>query len=67
MFPGYDLGETTQRIAAGVFESPKDAVNKCVKQKNITEPNSENTEKYRKIFDDYKKIHDALAPIYQGR
>ncbi len=20
MFPGYDLGETTQRIAAGVFE-----------------------------------------------
>ncbi len=54
-------------IAAGVFATPKDAVNKCVKQKNITEPNAENTEKYRKIFDDYKKIHDALAPIYQGR
>ena len=24
MFPGYDLGETTQRIAAGVFEKVKD-------------------------------------------
>lgn len=24
MFPGYDLGETTQRIAAGLFESIKD-------------------------------------------
>ena len=24
MFPGYDLGETTQRIAAGVFEKIKD-------------------------------------------
>lgn len=24
MFPGYDLGETTQRIAAGVFEAVKD-------------------------------------------
>lgn len=24
MFPGYDLGETTQRIAAGVFEEVKD-------------------------------------------
>lgn len=24
MFPGYDLGETTQRIAAGVFENVKD-------------------------------------------
>lgn len=24
MFPGYDLGETTQRIAAGIFEAVKD-------------------------------------------
>ena len=24
MFPGYDLGETTQRIAAGIFENVKD-------------------------------------------
>ena len=24
MFPGYDKGETTQRIAAGIFEKIKD-------------------------------------------
>jgi len=52
-------------IAAGVFESPRQAVEKCVKEKDITYPNPENTEKYRKIFERYKKIHDALAPIYR--
>ena len=34
---------------------------------DITYPNPENTEKYRKVFETYKKIHDALAPIYQER
>ena len=38
-----------------------------VKEKDITYPNLENTEKYRKVFETYKKIHDALAPIYQER
>ncbi|MBQ4153648.1 MAG: xylulokinase [Clostridia bacterium] len=54
-------------IAAGVFSDPADAVKKCVKEVDITYPNSENTAKYRKLFEDYKKIHDALAPIYQSR
>lgn len=54
-------------IAAGVFKDPADAVKKCVKPKSVTVPNSENTEKYRKVFDEYKKIHDALAPIYSAR
>lgn len=54
-------------IAAGVFKSPSDAVKKCVKPKSVTVPNPENTEKYRKVFDEYKKIHDALAPIYSAR
>lgn len=54
-------------IAVGVFENAEDAVKKCVKQTDITYPNAENTEKYRKVFDTYKKIHDALAPIYQER
>lgn len=54
-------------IAVGVFENAEDAVTKCVKQTDITYPNAENTEKYRKVFDTYKKIHDALAPIYQER
>lgn len=54
-------------IAAGVFSDPADAVKKCVKEVDITYPNPENTAKYRKLFKDYKKIHDALAPIYQSR
>lgn len=51
-------------IAAGVFKDPSDAVLKCVREKEIIVPVPENTEKYRKLFEEYKKIHDALAPIY---
>ena len=51
-------------IAAGVFSSPKEAAEKCVKPVSVVTPNPENTEKYAKIFEKYKKIHDALAPIY---
>ena len=54
-------------IAAGVFKNPSDAVEKCFKPKSITVPDPENTEKYRKVFEEYKKIHDALAPIYDAR
>ena len=54
-------------IAVGVFNDAKDAVEKCVKQVDITHPNSDNTAKYRKVFESYKKIHDALAPIYNER
>ena len=52
--------------SAGV-ENPVDAVNKCVKEKDVTVPNLENTQRYKEIFEDYKKIHDALAPIYRER
>ena len=54
-------------IAVGVFKDAADAVEKCVKQSEITYPNNENTPKYRKVFETYKKIHDALAPIYNER
>ena len=54
-------------IAVGVFKSPEDAVKKCVKFTSETKPNPENTMKYREIFKEYKKIHDALAPIYNDR
>ncbi len=53
-------------VALGIFKSPKDAISRCVKEKDVTYPNPENTQKYREIFARYKKIHDALAPIYQG-
>ena len=54
-------------IAVGIFSDPENAVEKCVKQKGITVPIPENTAKYRKAFAEYKKIHDALAPIYDAR
>ena len=54
-------------IACGVFRDAEDAVSKCIKLKRTVTPNLENTEKYRKIFEDYKKIHDVLAPIYSER
>ena len=54
-------------IAVGVFKDAKEAARKCVKENDITYPNPENTEKYRKAFEVYKRIHDALAPIYSER
>ena len=54
-------------IAVGVFKDAANAAEKCVKQADITYPNPENTAKYREIFKTYKKIHDALAPIYRER
>ncbi|MBQ0101629.1 MAG: xylulokinase [Firmicutes bacterium] len=54
-------------IAVGVFESPTDAVKKCVREKSVTLPDPANTERYAEIFKTYKQIHDALAPIYRER
>lgn len=51
-------------IALGVFKDAKEAVSLCIKEKSITHPIPENTEKYRKIFERYKKISDALSSIY---
>lgn len=51
-------------VAAGIFADPIEAVEKCVKLKDTVEPNRENTEKYAELFLKYKKVHDALAPIY---
>ena len=54
-------------IGVGVFADAADAVAKCVHECDITTPNPENTARYRALFAQYKKIHDALAPIYAER
>jgi len=54
-------------IAIGVFADAKDAVKRCSKIVATVKPNPENTEQYAKLFEQYKKIHDALAPIYRER
>jgi len=51
-------------IAAEVFDGFEDAVQRCTRIISVTKPNCENTKKYAEIFQTYKKIHDALAPIY---
>lgn len=51
-------------IALGVWETPEDALNVCNKTILETVPNKENTQKYQKLFEKYKKIQKALEPIY---
>ena len=54
-------------VAAGVFESPEKAVEKCNVIVNETLPNAENTEKYKELFKKYKAVQKALEPIYEGK
>lgn len=51
-------------IALGVWETPEDALNVCNKTILETVPIKENTKKYQKLFEKYKKIQKALEPIY---
>ena len=54
-------------IAVGVFTDASAAVTACIKPVRTVKPNLENTAKYEKMFAVYKKIHDALAPVYRER
>jgi len=54
-------------VALGIFADAKSAVELCIREKDIIRPCPENTEKYKKIFDRYKKIQKALAPIYHEK
>lgn len=51
-------------VGVGWFGSFKEAAECCVKVQAITYPNEVNHMLYEKQFIKYKKIHDALAPIY---
>ncbi len=53
-------------VATGVFEGPEEAVSVCNEVVSKTEPNTENTAKYKSIFKRYKAIQKALEPIYNG-
>ena len=51
-------------VATGVFESFESVIKNCTKIISVTKPNSDNHKKYAEMFNTYKRIHDALAPIY---
>ena len=51
----------------GVFSDVKDAVAKCLKIGRTVEPDAEAAAKYDHLFTCYRRIHDALAPVYTPR
>ena len=51
-------------VACDTFADFEDSVKKCVRVKDRTLPNPETHALYEKNFAVYRRIHDALAPIY---
>jgi xylulokinase len=51
-------------VATGAFEGFEEVLKKCAKTVSTTTPDKENTKKYAEIYETYKGIHDALAPVY---
>ena len=50
----------------GVFKDAKEAVAKCLRLGRTIEPDPKNAGEYDRLYKQYKKIHDALAPVYGG-
>ena len=51
-------------VGLGWFKSYAEAAEKCIEIESVSTPNPEHQAIYDKMFIKYKKIHDALAPIY---
>ncbi len=51
-------------VGIGWFESFAKAAEACVRIESVSVPDPENQKLYEGVFRKYKKIHDALAPIY---
>lgn len=53
-------------VACGLFEDFEDSVEKCVRFGEETLPDAERHALYERNFAVYRRIHDALAPIYHA-
>ena len=51
----------------GVFKDVKDAVATCLHVDRTIEPDPAAAAKYDELYVTYKRIHDALAPVYAAR
>ena len=51
----------------GIFADVKDAVAKCLHIDRTITPDPDATAKYDHLFTCYRRIHDALAPVYTQR
>ncbi len=54
-------------VGTGVFKNCREAVTQCLSITRKIQPNPERAELYAQLFQEYRQIHDALAPIYQKR
>ena len=52
---------------AGVFPDSAAAVRQCLKAERSLEPDPANATRYAALFQQYRAIHDALAPCYRNR
>ncbi len=54
-------------VAVGIFKTPLEAVQKCIRKRCTVHPDAAHTAEYARIFTHYKRIADALAPIYHEK
>ena len=54
-------------VGAGVFLDEREAVAKCLRIGRTVEPDPGAAAEYEDLFNHYRRIHDALAPIYSQR
>lgn len=52
-------------VGLGWFANFAEAAETCIEIESVSHPNPEHKELYDALFVRYKKIHDALAPIYR--
>ena len=48
----------------GLFRDVKDAVSRCLHVDRTISPNPDSAARYAGLFETYRRIHDALAPVY---
>ena len=53
-------------VGAGVFSDEREAVAKCLRISRRIEPDAAAAAEYAGLFACYRRIHDALAPVYRS-
>ena len=54
-------------VGTGMFSDVKDAVAKCLHVDRTIAPDASAAAKYGRLFTCYRRMHDALAPVYSMR
>ncbi len=51
-------------VGAGLFADTVDAANRCIRVRDVVEPDPRSVDVYAKLFPLYCRIHDELAGVY---